>query len=120
MICRFFTTLMLGLLIGCSPPTNKSGSARTSSAQSKQVFQVKGVIKELNTGGKTVTVRHEEVPNYMPAMSMPFTAKNPHELTGLKAGDQVEFRMTVADNDVWIDQIRKVEPSAASANGQTA
>jgi protein SCO1/2 len=29
-------------------------------------------------------------------------------LAGLKAGDEVKFRMTVTDDDVWIDQIQKL------------
>jgi protein SCO1/2 len=71
---------------------------------------VKGVVKELKTDGKTVEIRHEEIPNYMPAMTMPFEAKDPRELAGLAAGDTVTFRMTVTDTDVWIDQIRKLAP----------
>jgi protein SCO1/2 len=43
-------------------------------------------------------------------MTMPFEAKEPKELTGLKAGDAVSFRMTVTDTDAWIDQIRKLTP----------
>src|SRR2546426_606444 len=78
----------------------------------QQVFQVKGTIKELKSDGKTVEIRHEEIPNYMPAMTMPLEAKNPGELKDLKAGDRVSFRMSVTDTDVWIDQITK-EGSAA-------
>src|SRR6266571_2477692 len=78
----------------------------------QQVFQVKGVIKELKPDGKTVDIRHEEIPNYMPAMTMPFAAKDPKELAGLKAGDAVAFRMTVTDTEAWIDQIRKLAPSS--------
>jgi protein SCO1/2 len=77
---------------------------------------VKGVIKELKPDGKTVEIRHEPVTNYvptlsiyMPAMTMPFEAKHPTELAGLKAGDSVTFRLTVTDDDSWIDQIRKIE-----------
>src|SRR5439155_8600695 len=58
--------------------------------------------------GKTVEIRHEAITNYMPAMTMPFEAKNPKELAGLKVGDVVSFRMTVTTTDSWIDQIRKL------------
>jgi len=66
-----------------------------------------------------VVVRHEEVPNYMPAMTMPFEAKITDELKGLAVGDQVEFRMTVTDNDVWIDQIKKTGTGASATAGNT-
>lgn len=83
-------------------------STSTASAKTNQVFAVKGVIKELKPDGKTVEIRHEAITNYMPAMVMPFEAKEPKELAGLKAGDEVKFRMTVTDDDVWIDQIQKL------------
>lgn len=102
-------TLILGVSCGRSaqaPETKSSGA--TTSARSNQVFEVKGVIKELKPDGKTVEIRHEAVTNYMPAMVMPFEAKEPKELAGLKAGDEIKFRMTVTDDDVWIDQIQKL------------
>src|SRR5258706_15917092 len=72
-----------------SPATKPRASEPSPPGTNQQVFQVKGVIKELKTDGKTVDIRHEEIPNYMPAMTMPFEAKDPKELTGLKAGDAV-------------------------------
>ena len=83
-------------------------STKGSPAKTNQVFEVKGVIKELKPDGKTVQIRHEAITNYMPAMVMPLEAKEPKELAGLKAGDEVKFRMTVTDDDVWIDQIQKL------------
>lgn len=72
-----------------------------------QIFQVKGVVVELEPDGQTVKIKHEEIPDYMPAMTMPFTARDTNELRGLTAGDAVTFRMTVTETDGWIDQIKK-------------
>src|ERR1051326_8767725 len=82
---------------------NSNGPAKTN-----QIFEVKGVIKELKPDGKTVEIRHEAITNYMPAMVMSFEAKEPKELVGLKAGDEVKFRMTVSGDDYWIDQIQRL------------
>jgi protein SCO1/2 len=101
--------LILGL--SCGRPAQveeKSSKANSSAGKTNQVFEVKGVIKELQPDGKTVQIRHEAITNYMPAMVMSFEAKEPKELVGLKAGDEVKFRMTVTDEDVWIDQIQKL------------
>jgi protein SCO1/2 len=102
--------LIFEMSCGRSAQVADSTAARTNSpiAKTNQVFEVKGVIKELKPDGKTVEIRHEAITNYMPAMVMPFEAKEPKELIGLKAGDQVKFRMTVTDDDVWIDQIQKL------------
>src|SRR5207245_1911696 len=73
-----------------------------------QIFSVKGVVKELKPGGRTVVIAHEAIPNYMPAMTMPFEVKNTNELAGLQPGDTVAFRMFVTDREGWIDQLAKL------------
>src|SRR6266850_3993020 len=107
--------LLAGILIlelscgrSAEAPRSEVASTKGSSAKTNQVFEVKGVIKELKPDGKTVEIRHEAITNYMPAMVMSFEAKEPKELVGLKAGDEVKFRMTVTDDDFWIDQIQKL------------
>jgi len=75
----------------------------------QQIFQVKGVVVELEPDGRTVKVKHEAIPNYMPAMTMPFEVKDTNELAGLKTGDAVSFRMIVATTDGWIDRIQKLD-----------
>jgi protein SCO1/2 len=97
-----------------APGSRGQTAGASSDSNTGRVFQVKGVIKELKPDGKSVEIRHEEIPNYMQAMTMEFEAKNPKELAGLKAGDVVSFRMTVTDKDSWIEQIHKL--SAANPN----
>jgi protein SCO1/2 len=77
-----------------------------------QVFQVKGVVVELQADGKTVQIRHEAIPGYMDAMTMPFEVRDTNELRGLAAGDSVSFRMIVTDTDAWIDQVKKLNATA--------
>jgi protein SCO1/2 len=74
-----------------------------------QTYQVKGVIKELLPERKKVRIAHEEIPNYMEAMTMMLDVKEAAELDGLQVGDTVSFRMLVTDDDGWIDQLRKIE-----------
>src|SRR5689334_10753725 len=97
--------LLLGLNSCQRAPAGNHHTGSASPSNTQQVFQVKGVVKKLDPDGKTVQIRHEEIPNYMPAMTMPFESKNPKELTGLKPGDAISFRLTVTDSDSWIDQI---------------
>src|SRR3954467_13176653 len=91
--------LLAGCLLLClascqrAPAPGRSVTS-ASSPGTQQVFQVKGVVKKLDANGKTIEIRHQEIPDYMPAMTMPFEAKNPKELSGLKAGDAVSFRLT--------------------------
>jgi protein SCO1/2 len=102
-------------------PEVSSGSASQPPRGShQQVFQVKGIIIELKPRQKEVTIKHEAVPSYMPAMTMPFEVKNTNDLAGLQAGDPVSFRLTVTDTEGWVDQIRKIGPpsNAVPTTGQ--
>jgi protein SCO1/2 len=113
LICTFL--LLVGLL-SCQRGPNPAHSSNNgvSSASTQQVFQVKGIVKKIEPDGKSVEIRHEEIPDYMPAMTMPFDVKNPAEIAGLKPGDAVSFRLTVTALDSWIDQIRPL--SSAGTN----
>ena len=105
-------TLAVAILaVGCnpSPAGSKSADPPTPGANPR-IFQVKGVVLEVKPRDKTVTIKHEEVPGYMPAMTMPFDVKDTNELAGIEAGDPVSFRLRVTDTEGWIDQIRKIGP----------
>ena len=52
---------------------------------------VRGMVLGVNTADQTVTISHRDIPNYMPAMSMPFRVRKPADLAGLYPGAQVEF-----------------------------
>jgi protein SCO1/2 len=86
-----------------------AGTNQVNALTNQQSFEVKGVIKELPADGVTVVIRHEQIPNYMPAMTMPFEVRDTNELRGLQPGDAVSFRMIVASADAWIDHIAKLD-----------
>jgi len=82
---------------------------QTGAKTNPQIYQVKGVIKELFPERKKVKIAHEEITNYMEAMTMMLDVKEAKELAGLQAGDTVSFRMLVTDDDGWIDQLKKID-----------
>ncbi|MBL9136710.1 MAG: SCO family protein [Verrucomicrobiales bacterium] len=96
------------------------GSARSagqeavaeSSAGQAGTYSVTGVVKELRADGSNVVIRHEIVPGLMPAMTMPFTARDPREIASLKPGDAVTFRLLMTADESWIDQVNKVGAAA--------
>jgi protein SCO1/2 len=84
----------------------------------QQVFEVKGVVKELKPNGKTAVIAHETIPDYMDAMTMDFDVKNKRELEGLKSGDAIVFRMVVTKDEGWIENVRKLPPAAPANASQ--
>src|SRR5690606_11557766 len=55
-----------------------------------------------------------DVPGFMPAMTMPFTARAASEIAGVKPGDAITFTLFVTSDDSWIGQIRPVDPASLS------
>ena len=83
--------------------------AAKHTATNPEIYQVKGVIRELVPEKKKVKITHEEITNYMEAMTMMFDVRDAKELNGLQIGDSISFRMLVTDNDGWIDQLKKID-----------
>jgi protein SCO1/2 len=74
----------------------------------QQTYSVKGTVQEIKPGGRTVIIDHEEIPGYMPAMTMPFTVKDTNELAGINPRDILQFRMVVTKDDGWIEGLTRI------------
>jgi protein SCO1/2 len=106
--------LVGAFLIGCSEKTAQTPAPRAESNSSKtnsQIFEVRGVVQEVKPEKNQVVIKHEDIPNYMPAMTMPFDVKTAGELAGIAAGDEVKFRMVVLEDEGWIEDIQKIGTS---------
>src|SRR5687768_5079373 len=105
---------LLVTVVACKEESRATVPSKNTSVTStnEQAFQVKGVVQELKPDGRTAVIKHEEIPGYMQAMTMPFEVKNPKELLGLKPGDVIAFRMVVTAKEGWIEQITKLSASA--------
>jgi protein SCO1/2 len=81
----------------------------------REIYHVKGLIEEVKVERQHVRIQHEEIPNYMAAMSMIFDVRDTNELTGLTPGDYVSFRLIVLKDDAWIDRVRKLSNAPPAA-----
>ena len=83
-------------------------SCQTREAKdSVKIFDVRGVVREIKDAGQVAVIRHEQIPGYMDAMSMPFKTRDPRVLSGIQAGDEVSFRLLVTEEQSWIENVRK-------------
>lgn len=88
-----------------APPIVDAGQTTNTMVRT---FEVKGVIRELFPEKLTAKIKHEEIPDYMPAMTMNLRVLEAKELAGLAAEDEINFRLNVTEDEHWIDQLRKV------------
>jgi len=102
-------TVLAATALSCRQDNASVPPQAAAAKTNLQIYQVKGVIKELFPERKKVKIAHEEITNYMEAMTMMLDVREARELVGLQAGDTVSFRMLVTDDDGWIDQLKKIE-----------
>jgi protein SCO1 len=71
-------------------------------------YEARGVIRGISPDRSSLDIQHEDIPNFMPSMTMPFLARDQKEMTRLKVDDAISFRMMVTKSDFWIDHVRKI------------
>lgn len=81
--------------------------ARAEGSTNQEFHAAKGVVIQVDSAEKKVTIKHEAIPGYMQGMTMPFDVKDTNELAGLAPGDPVSFRIVISGNEGWIDQLKK-------------
>src|SRR5258708_5014806 len=101
--------LAAGLLgvSGCgrAPGAPLQGGGVAAPGTKENFCEEKGGVIGVKPRKKSIKIKNEKIPGYMPAMTMPFDVRNTNELAGLQPGDSVSFRMLVTDTEGWIDQI---------------
>ncbi len=103
-------TLSSGLWLLILSGTTSAGSLPTPDGETTnvQIFMGRGVVKELVPEDRQITISHEAISNYMAAMTMPFKVRDAKELAGLRRGDEITFRLNVADSESWVDRVTKI------------
>lgn len=112
---------MVAAVTGCLSAKGEEPVTGGEPSKAKtQSFEVRGVLKEVKPDGKTVVVRHEAITNYMEAMTMPFRVKEPKEVSALRAGDEISFRLRVTDSESWIEGVSRIGAAPPEESRQRA
>ncbi len=86
-----------------------AGCSRQEPQETELVtFPLKGRVVSLDTTAQRIMIAHEEIPNYMMAMTMPFKVKNPALMEGLVPGDSVVATLAVSHTESWLETVQKV------------
>tara|TARA_B100000029_G_C17541664_1_gene946960 strand:+ start:877 stop:1821 length:945 start_codon:yes stop_codon:yes gene_type:complete len=100
---------LFALTIGCNVSSDGQISSSTNSAKYiNKTFEVRGVVRQISEKENKIHIEHEEIPNYMGAMTMPFSVRNKNELAIIREGDEIIFELNVTDNESWIEKIEVV------------
>jgi Cu/Ag efflux protein CusF len=83
------------LLSGCAKP------------QPTRTYQMKGQVIGVDVAGHVATIKHEDIPGFMSAMTMGYPVKDQAELAKLKAGEKITATLYQQGDDFWVGDIHE-------------
>lgn len=85
-----------------------------------EVYEVQGVIESVDPPRLQVRIAHQEIPDFMPAMTMSFDVENATVLDGIRPGDRVRFVLRRGGTLLVVTEIEVTEPGAGRSVGEDA
>jgi len=82
-------------------------SASCGRPSDERQFPMQGQVQSLDAPHMLVTVKHEEIKGFMPAMTMPYEVRSADALDGLAPGDLINATLVVYSNGAYLTGIRK-------------
>ena len=99
--------LATGLVSGCSPKSDSNTAP--APAKSASAYPVRGVILEIQTAQSAALVKHEDIPGFMPPMTMLFKV-DAATLKSAAVGQTITATVFKQGGDFWL---RDVKPATA-------
>jgi protein SCO1/2 len=101
-----------GVLVTCR------GAAKPPSANR---YPIAGAVVEVDAANRSVTLAHQDIPGFMPAMTMPFVVleQDAALLQAMAPGDAVTATLAVADSRYWLEQLVVTKPAVPLASPGT-
>lgn len=82
-------------------------SASCSREPATRSYQLQGQVLVVKPESNEILVKHDDIPGFMPAMTMPYTVKDPALLKDRAPGDLISATLTVAPDLAWLSAIAK-------------
>lgn len=97
--------LFLGVVLGgCAAPKPdvQKGAVKR--------YPMHGQITGLDPAQHIATIKHDEIPGFMGAMTMGYSIKDPAEFGKLAVGETFNGTVYVQGDDLWVGGIHDVKP----------
>ena len=106
--------LPLILLAALAVPACK----REAPPASGQRYPLQGKVVEVDVANRKVTIAHEDIPGFMPAMTMPFVVleKDAALLQLVGPGDEVTATLVAPDSRYWLEDLVVVKKGTPDPN----
>lgn len=72
-----------------------------------RTYELKGQVVAVNPARQELSIKHEDIPGFMPGMTMAFKVRDARLLDGRLAGDLVTATLVVDDTDAFLSWVAK-------------
>jgi protein SCO1/2 len=110
--------LVLASVLCCRREEKREAPA--AAAGPARRYELRGVVKGIDRARSEITVDHEAVAGYMPAMTMAFPLRDdPQVIALLRPGDRIEATLVVGDGRFWLEKVltKGFVPTPATTSG---
>lgn len=86
--CRLYLCVLAIHTAGCRPPARE--------------YELRGVVVSVRADQNEITIKHDDIPRFMPGMTMPFKVRERELLRDRVPGDVVRATLVVQDADAYL------------------
>ena len=101
---RYFTLILFLTLLFTAACQKSQPQSPNASAEAKR-YPLKGKVVAVDKAKKKATIKHEEIPGYMDAMTMDFPIREDWVWEDLNAGADVFAELVVEADGYWLEKI---------------
>ncbi len=113
---KWFTLLAAGIILsGCSSESKQdtesvtsSPSGYTSNHQQVNNYEGTGIVMSITPNKKQIIIKHDVIPGFMDAMTMPFNVPDSSLLDGIHPKDSIKLFIEYDGANVTLKKLEKV------------
>ena len=100
-----FAAVGLLLWLGACGSQPAQEQAAEPAAGGPERHDLHGTVISVDKATKSLVVDHDEIPDFMGAMAMPYPVRDETQLDNIEAGDEVNAQVVVDDSGMYLDNI---------------
>ena len=106
--------LCMIITIGCNGGPNQPTVVMPAQVSAKaKRYRLKGKVVSVDKQAHMVNIDGEDIPGFMPAMTMPYLVKPESDLDKLSLAESITADVVVQDDKSWLENIAVTGQSAA-------
>ena len=97
------------ILASCSATSSGSKDAETKASESKEPvkqYAMRGEVTQMDPEHQAATIKHENIPGFMHAMTMEYGIRNKQDFAKLHKGDHIDATVFVQGDDFWVGNVK--------------